>query len=104
MLFALPAVSQATSSSAVSSAAPTASQCETEWGKSEADDGCQNESVTVDGVMCRVEAECPMEVTQFPSNDTSSPEGTYSSTSIQATLDEVASLYNCGSVLTVGSC
>ena len=92
----------------MSPAAPTASQCETEWGKSEADDACQNENITVDGVMCRIEAECLETVTTSAATDDSSePDDTYfptSSTEAVVTLDEVADLYNCGGVLTIGSC
>ena len=102
LLCGLPAAGEATSSSAVSPVAPTVSQCETEWGKSQADDECRNESVTVGGIMCRVEAECLVTLT---SSDNSTSDGdTYSSTEAEAALDEVADLYNCGGVLTVGSC
>ena len=104
LLCGLPAAGEATSSSALSPAAPTVSQCEAEWGKSQADAECQNESVTVNGIMCRVEAECLVPIASLPiSNDTPVAD-TYSSTEVEAALHEVSGLNNCGGELTVGSC
>ena len=103
LLFSFPAAS---SDTAIAPPAPTDAQCSQKWGDSEADDSCQNESISVDGVQCRVQADCLMTITEHNPTETNSTSlgGTYSSTEILATLDDVARLYNCGGVLTIGSC
>ena len=105
LLFCLPAAaSEEDSSSAVSAPVVTDGECEDRWTESEADDSCKNESVTADGGLCRVEADCVAFLTSISSDDSSSSDVTYYHTEIQATPDEVARLYNCGGVLTIGSC
>ena len=77
--------------------AVTAGECHDRWSQSEADDTCQNESVTAEGSMCRVQADC-----QLSANSTSLD--THAATAILATPDQVACLYNFNGSLLVGSC
>ena len=114
LAFSFPAVSQDSTSSDADATGPTAAQCSEKWGESEADDTCRNESISVDGGLCSISAQCkvPGLVTvlgSVPGNiqtDDGKTEGTdsYFSTSIQTALDNVADLRNCNGELTVGSC
>ena len=104
LAFSFPAVSQDSTSSAVAAPVVTDAQCSEKWGDSKANDTCQNESVTADGGLCRVEAECLAQLTSAQNNNNEPIQNTYYSTSISATLDQVANLYNCGGLLTIGSC
>ena len=106
LAFSFPAVSQ----DSTSSDAPTDAQCSDNWADSAADDTCRNESVTAEGGMCRVEAECKVAAllvsapVNVPTDDNKTNQDNFFSNSMLATLDEVANLHNCNGVLTVGSC
>ena len=83
-LLGLPAVSEAIP--------PTDSKCNNKYVQSDADDTCQNESVTAQGWNCRVVAECRR------------GDGSYNNTEITASPDDTTRLNNCDGVLTIGSC
>ena len=104
LLFSFPAVSQDSTSSVVAWPVPTDAQCSEKWGDSEADDSCQNESISVEDGLCRVEAECLVPLTSASIDDSGTLQITYDPTEARVLLDEVARLYNCGGLLTVGNC
>ena len=71
---------------------PGNSQCNAKYVQSDADDTCQNESVTAQGWNCHVSAECRK------------GNGTWHNTSITASPNDTTRLNNCDGVLTIGSC
>ncbi len=110
LLFALPAAGSEDSDSGavgvVIEEPPTAAQCESQWASSAADETCQNESISAEDGMCRVEAEC-----LWPVMTSSQEENCWLCDVYYAvdndflgSLDEVARLSNCEGTLTVGSC
>ena len=96
LLSSLPVVAGGEESSS-NAAAPTDAECRDRWAESEADETCRNESVTADGAVCRIEAEC-----ELSANSTSLE--THADAEIQAAPDEVPCLYNFNGALFVGNC
>ena len=114
LLFCLPAAASGEgSSSDAEETAPTAAQCSAMWGESEADNTCRNESISVEGGLCSISAQCKLPafvlsaapVANIETND-GKTEGTdqFFSTSIQTALANVDDLHNCNGELTVGDC
>ena len=105
LLFSLPAAaSEEESSSDANATVLTDAQCAGRWTESEAADTCSERSITAEGSMCRVIADCKvaLAITVVPGDDNTN-QGRYSN-NILVTPNEAAQLHNCNGVLTVGSC
>ena len=95
LLFCLPAAASDDDSTAP---AVTDALCDDRWGDSEAADTCTDKSITAEGEMCRIVADCPKPLAVLIA-----PHPPIAN-NILATPDNVAQLHNCIGVLTVGSC